>query len=48
MVSLDRHLRPAPVADVGPRIAIDGLVALAMALERCEARPEPVWVLGWV
>jgi hypothetical protein len=48
MMGLYRDLRPAPLADIGPRIATDGLVALAMSLERREARPEPVRVLGWV
>jgi hypothetical protein len=27
---------------------IDGVVALAMALERAEQRPDPVRVLGWL
>ena len=27
---------------------IDGVVALAMAVERAEAQPEPVALLGWV
>jgi len=27
---------------------IDGLIALCMALERCESRPEPVRLLGWL
>jgi hypothetical protein len=31
-----------------PEDAIDGVVAVAVALERCEARPEPVRVLGWL
>ena len=35
-------------ASRSPEDAIDGLIALCMALERCEARPEPVRVLGWV
>lgn len=31
-----------------PEDAIDGLIALCMALERCEARPEPVRLVGWL
>lgn len=27
---------------------IDSVVALAMALERAEARPQPALLLGWV
>jgi hypothetical protein len=27
---------------------VDGLVALMMCLERAEARPEPVRLLGWL
>jgi phage terminase large subunit-like protein len=30
------------------RVQIDALIALAMAVERAEARPEPVRLLGWL
>jgi phage terminase large subunit-like protein len=30
------------------RTHIDGIVALAMAVERAEHRPEPVELLGWL
>jgi phage terminase large subunit-like protein len=32
----------------GPRVNIDAIVALAMAVERAEHRPEPVELLGWL
>jgi len=31
-----------------PRTNIDAMIALAMALERAEHRPEPVELLGWL
>lgn len=31
-----------------PEDAIDGLIALAMALDRAEARAEPVELVGWI
>jgi len=31
-----------------PEDAIDGLIALAMALDRAEQQPEPVRLIGWV
>jgi phage terminase large subunit-like protein len=30
------------------RVHIDGAIALAMALERADVRPEPVRLLGWL
>jgi hypothetical protein len=27
---------------------IDAVVAMAMALERCEQKPEPVQLIGWL
>jgi phage terminase large subunit-like protein len=54
---LNRHVASA-VAKDGPRgrrldkahrsAQIDGVVALAMAVERAEAKPEPVRMLGWL
>jgi hypothetical protein len=31
-----------------PRVAIDGITALLMALDRLENRPAPVELLGWI
>ncbi len=31
-----------------PRTNIDAVIALAMAVERAEFRPEPVELLGWL
>jgi len=31
-----------------PRTNIDAIIALAMAVERAEFRPEPVELLGWL
>jgi hypothetical protein len=31
-----------------PRTNIDAVIALAMAVERAEAKPEPVELLGWL
>jgi hypothetical protein len=31
-----------------PRVEIDGLTALLMALDRLENRPAPVELLGWI
>jgi phage terminase large subunit-like protein len=31
-----------------PRTHIDGVVALAMAVERAEMKPEPVELVGWL
>jgi len=31
-----------------PEDAIDGLIALAMVLDRTEARAEPVELVGWI
>jgi phage terminase large subunit-like protein len=54
---LNRHVASA-IAKDGPRgwrldkahrsAQIDAVVALAMAVERAEARPEPVRLLGWL
>jgi hypothetical protein len=33
---------------VHPTANIDAVIALAMALERAEAKPEPVALLGWL
>lgn len=35
-------------ASRSPDDAIDGLIALCMALERAENRPAPVRLLGWL
>lgn len=44
-----RHSRRGWRIDKAERSSnVDGIVALAMALERAEARPEPVRLLGWV
>jgi hypothetical protein len=41
-----------PVAGGGstgrPRVEIDGITALLMALDRLENRPAPVELLGWI
>ncbi len=31
-----------------PRANIDAIIALAMAVERAEQKPEPVTLLGWL
>jgi hypothetical protein len=31
-----------------PAVAIDGITALLMALDRLETRPSPVELLGWI
>ena len=31
-----------------PRTHIDGVIALCMALERAEHKPEPVELIGWL
>jgi hypothetical protein len=44
-----RHSRRGWRLEQAERSAnIDSIIALAMALERAESRPEPVRVLGWV
>jgi phage terminase large subunit-like protein len=54
---LDRHVAQAVARQTGrgwrldksERSAqIDAVVALAMAIERAEARPEPVQLVGWL
>lgn len=32
----------------GPRVQIDAMIALCMAVERAEQRPEPVELIGWL
>ncbi len=47
--TLARHSRRGwRVAKASPRDNMDGIVALAMALERAEVKPEPVELIGWV
>lgn len=44
-----RHSRRGWRIDkVSPRDHMDGIVALAMALERAEVKPEPVELIGWI
>jgi phage terminase large subunit-like protein len=44
-----RHTRRGWRLDRASRSAnVDGVVALAMALDRAAARPEPVALLGWL
>ena len=54
---LNRHMAAvvARQTERGPRLdklksrhQIDGAVALAMALERAETKPEPAKLLGWL
>lgn len=54
---LDRHVaatvarktgRGWRIDKLGKDEQIDGVVALAMACERAEFRPEPVKLLGWI
>jgi phage terminase large subunit-like protein len=47
--AIARHTRRGWRLDKAERSAnIDGVVALCMALERAEVRPEPVQLLGWL
>lgn len=44
-----KHSRRGWRLDKGARIDnIDAVVALAMAIERVESKPEPPQILGWV
>ncbi len=47
--TIARHSRRGWRLDkASPRDNMDGIVALAMALERAEVKPEPVELLGWL
>jgi hypothetical protein len=46
-----RNLSPARIAHAGGRQSsnrIDAVIALAMAVDRAENRPEPVRLIGWL
>ena len=47
--AIARHSRRGwRIAKPNPRTNIDGVIALCMAVERAEFRPEPVELLGWL
>jgi hypothetical protein len=47
--AIARHSRRGwQIDNPNPRANIDAIIALAMALERAEHKPEPVELLGWL
>jgi hypothetical protein len=47
--AIARHSRRGWRVDKpGPRTNIDAVIAMCMALERAEQKPEPVELLGWL
>jgi hypothetical protein len=48
MPSSGTHAAAGGSTSLGRRVNIDTMVALCMAVERAEFRPEPAELLGWL